>query len=330
MARKKKTAVPTPVSIRLCANIKSKKHPDIQCTFTATQGEFCTRHAKNPVRFKEPVILNDLRQDIQTKAATMLQRWWAHKVLRLRFIRQGPAVNDPSLAENKEDLYSLESVSTIPILYRWSYADERKHIWLFDVRSLTMLRAEDTRDVLLNPYTREPIAEAAAKSFQTRCTFLRKQKYCLVHSTDIEMSAEQLWHQRVLDVILKYDMLGYHTCISWFEELQPSALAGLYSELWDLWNYRLQLTPHIKSMVVPGWNKVETLLFKWNPTEVRNRREKKWWQKVVLDILDRLVSSSQVKEQKILGALYAMTAFAMVSPRVRAAYPWLVEMQDED
>jgi hypothetical protein len=81
--------------------------------------------------------------------------------------------------------------------------------------------------------------------------------------------------------------------------------------------------------VVPNWNSAENLLFKWSPNELRYKHEKKWWQKTILDLLDRFVSSAQLKEHKILGALYGMTAFAIVSPRVRQHYPWLVEMQDD-
>lgn len=330
MAKKKTVVVAVAAPVRLCANIKSKKHPDVQCQLAATQGEFCARHTKNPVRFKEPVLLSASWQDLQQTSAKKLQLWWRVFVRLRRWCRQGPAANDPTLADNQEDLYTLDSVSTIPTLYRWSYMDEHKHIWIFDVRSLSMLRAEDGNKNLLNPYTRESIPEKAEAKFQERCQFLRARKYCLVHTSDAEMSAEQVWHQKVLDVVQKYDMLGYHTCLSWFEDLQPAALALFYTELWELWNYRLQLSTHIKNQVVPGWNKADTLLFKWLPTEVRNRREKKWWQKVMLEMLDRLVSAGQVKEQKILGALYAMTAFAIVSPTVRGAYPWLVEMPEDE
>lgn len=330
MAKKKTTVVAVATPVRLCANIKSKKHPDIQCQLAATQGEFCARHSKNPVRFREPVLLQGSRQDLQQSAATRLQTWWRAVIKIRRWFRQGPAANNPAIADNQEDLYTLDSVTTIPTMYRWSYMDPHKHIWIFDVRSLSMLRAEDGNKNLLNPYTREPIPEKAEASFQERCRTLRAKKYCLVHSSDAEMTVEQQWHQKVLDVVQKYDMLGYHTCISWFEDLQPAALALFYTELWELWNYRLQLSTHIKNQVVPGWNKADTLLFKWLPTEVRNRREKKWWQKVMLEMLDRLVSAGQVKEQKILGALYAMTAFAIVSPTVRNAYPWLVEMPEDE
>lgn len=326
---KKKAPTKVVDTVRQCANIKSRKHPDIQCQLSATQGEFCSRHAKNPTRFQEAFVLDSSKRLEKQQSAELIQRAWRTLCPLLRWKRQGPATNAPELAENETDIYTLESVKTIPAMYRWSYTDSKRHIWIFDIRSLSMTRAEDSREGLLNPYTREKLSAPAEQSFQNRCAFLRARKYCLVHSSDAELTAEQLWHQRVLDVVLKYDMLGYHTCISWFEDLQPATLALFYTELFDLWNYRLQLSAHIKNQVVPGWSKPESLLFKWRPEEVRNRRDRVWWKKTLLELLDRLVSAGQAKETRILGALYGMTAFAIVSPTVRHAYPWLVEMPEE-
>jgi hypothetical protein len=67
---------------------------------------------------------------------------------------------------------------------------------------------------------------------------------------------------------MKYDMLGYHTCLHWFEELNLRQLAGFYIELWELWFYRLQLNPVVKNQVVPNWSRPDSLLFKWSPIEV--------------------------------------------------------------
>lgn len=317
-------------TIRLCANIRSKKHPDVRCTLTATQGDFCARHYKNPTRFQEKVSIKSTISLHQLDAAAKLQRWWIQKRGMFRYRRQGPCVNSPDIAENQTDIYTLESTTSIPLLYRWSYWDERKHCWLFDIRSLSMTHAEDSRENLLNPYTREPLKDKWVQRFQERCSWLRERKYCLVHASDTtDMTPEQVWHQKILDVTMKYDMLGYHTCLSWFEELNLQQLRLFYTELWELWFYRLQLNPTVKSQVVPGWNSADSLLFKWTPQEVRQRLEKKWWQKVMLDCLNRLVSSASTKEYKVLGALYGITAFAIVSPHVREHYPWLVEMGDD-
>jgi aryl carrier-like protein len=318
-------------TVRICANIRSKKHPDVRCPLPATQGEFCARHAKNPTRFQEKFTLESNVSLVKVAAAATIQAWWNLRAPHLRIKRQGPATHLPSLAENQTDVYTLEPVDSIPLLYRWSYVDEKKHLWVFDIRSLSMMRGEDSRGELTNPYTREKFPPLAQTHFHERCTWLRTKKYCLVHTADaIEMTPEQVWHQRLLDVSMKYDMLGYHMCLNWFEELRTEQLRNLYGELWELWYYRLHLAAPIKQLVVPNWNRAESLLFKWYPHELYTRTEKKWWQKNVLELLDRFVSSATLKEHKTLGALYGMTGFAFVSQRVRQHYPFLVEVVEDD
>jgi len=329
MAKKKATHSKDPVTVRSCANIRSKKHPDVRCTYPAAHGEFCARHHKNPTRFQEKTSLELVKTQTHINAIQAIQHWWRLHVGFLRFLKQGPATNSPSVSENQTDVFTLESIHAIPLMYRWSYADSKKHIWLFDVRSLSMTRAQDSRELLLNPYTREPFSEKYETHFQNRCTWLRARKYCIVHSQDAELTSEQLWHQQILDVTMKYDMLGYHTCIHWFEELNMRQLMVFYIELWELWFYRLHLDSAVKRQVVPNWNSREAPLFKWSPSEIIARTERRWWQKVVLDLLNRFVSSALLKEHRILGALYGMTGFAIVSPLVREQYPWLVEIQGD-
>jgi len=332
MPKKKTNGVKKQVeTIRLCANIRSRKHPDVRCPCHATHGEFCTRHYKNPTRFQEKNVIENspIPTHNQTIVVSKLQRWWKQSIGYIRFFKQGPATNVPSVAENETDIYSLDPTASIPLLYRWSYADSKKHIWLFDIRSLSMTRVQNTYETLLNPYTREKIPDQSERNFQERCAWLREKKYCLVHSTNTELTPDQLWHQKILDVTMKYDMLGYHTCLHWFEELNLRQLAGFYTELWELWFIRLQLNHAVKHQVVPNWNRNDSQLFRWSPLELLTRSDKRWWQRVVLELMERLVSSAELKEHRVLGALYGMTAFAIVSQRVRQYYPWLVEIEED-
>jgi hypothetical protein len=332
MPKKKshKSRVSSDSIIRQCANIRSRKHPDAKCPFTATDGDFCIRHSKNPVRFQEKLKQVSSNLFLKQNSANKIQRWWKLYSGILRYRQQGPAVNIPADAENQVDIYTLDPTSSIPVLYRWSYIDSKKHLWLFDIRSLSMTRTHDSDDILTNPYTRETIIGKSSTHFQERCKWLRDHKYCLLHTSDIELTPEQLWHQKILDVTMKYDVLGYHTCLNWFEELSISQLYHFYRELWELWHFRLQLSNPVKLLVVPRWNTAVNPLFKWSPLDLMFRNDKRWWQKVILELMDRLVSSAQTKEHKILGALYGMTAFAIVSWRVRQYYTWLVEMPNEE
>jgi len=324
---KKKTSNVSSITVRLCANIKSKRHPDTQCPYTASHGEFCSRHYKNPVRFQEKVSLITLPTTKEKNAAKRIQIFWKSRVGLLRFRRQGPAAQIVEISENNNDVCTLESIATIPLLYRWSYADAKKHIWLFDIRSLSMLRSQDSKTNLLNPYTREEFSLKASESFQKRCTQLRAHKYCLLHTNEMDLTETQVWHQNLLDMTMKYDMLGYHMSLDWFNTLNREQCYTLYYELWELWMYRLQLPNSIKNKVVPRWNDETSLLFKWLPAEIKNKRDIKWWHKNLLEILNRLVSGI-LKEHRTLGALYGMTGLAIASPTVHEFYPWLVEMDD--
>jgi hypothetical protein len=322
----KKNYSKSSIPVRQCANIKSKKHPDVQCKYSASDGEFCSRHNKNPNRFQETIPLkNSSSSKKQMQAASLIQKMWRTRVCFLRFNRQGPIVLCPDLSENQTDICTLESVSSIPLLYRWSYSDSKKHIWLFDIRSLSMMRSQDNKIQITNPYTREIIPTRAMESFLKRCTQLRNHKYCLLHVNEIDITPEQLWHQTMLDVSMKYDALGYHISLEWLDKMNISEAYTLYFELWDLWSYRLQLPRSLKHAVVPDWNKEECLLFKWVPSELQSRRDRMWWQKNIVTLLERMVLAKE-KEHRTLGALYGMTAFALACPHVRAAYPWLVDV----
>lgn len=323
----KKAKKVSQVPVRQCANVKSKTHPDVRCSCPATQGDFCARHVKNPKRFQETHTLNADLSIKKTNSVKCIQTAWRLYRPLLRFKRQGPGVHDSTLAENETDVCTLDEISKIPLLYRWSYADSKKHIWLFDIRSLSMYRSESSTTHILNPYTRDPLSEKARESFTKRCTQLRNHKYCLVHTNDETLSEDQIWHQNLLDVSIKYDMLGYHMSLNWFNDLTSQELYVFYYELWELWMYRLQLPIQIKNSVVSHWNKNETRLFKWLPLEIRHKRDRVWWRKQILEILKRLVGST-IKEHRTLGALYGMTGFAIVSPVVRQFYPWLVEMPE--
>jgi hypothetical protein len=322
---KQKKLIKSSIQVRQCLNIKSKKHPDVQCKYTASEGEFCSRHSKNPFRFQESKPLVKTISKKQIAAAKIIQKMWRTQVGFLRFSKQGPITVCPELSKNTNDLCTLEPVASIPLLYRWSYADSNKNLWLFDIRSISMMRSQDTSTHINNPYTREALPTKALESFLQRCSQLRSHKYCLLHVNDIDLTQEQLWYQNLLDVSMKYDALGYHISLNWLDKLSVSEAYILYIELMDLWSYRLQISRTLKHQIVPDWNKEEQLLFKWNPSELQSRRDRMWWQKNIVGLLDRFVSAKE-KEHKTLGALYAMTAFALACPHVRESYPWLVDI----
>jgi len=115
---KKKKSLSAPLTVRQCANIKSKKHPDAQCPFTASDGDFCFRHTKNPHRFQENIPLERKLSNKENKSIQTIQRFWKKYICFLRRKRQGPSCQYPELSDNTTDIVTLDSVQFIPLLYR--------------------------------------------------------------------------------------------------------------------------------------------------------------------------------------------------------------------
>ena len=129
------------LELRKCANVKSKKHQDQVCSYSATHGDFCSRHYKNPQRFvnKQTMISEKILTRSGHTAVRLLQRVWRRWSVKRRFHCQGPAANCFTLASNETEIYSLENLDTIPKSFFFSFADENKIIWAFDIRSLSHL-----------------------------------------------------------------------------------------------------------------------------------------------------------------------------------------------
>lgn len=314
------------LGLRRCANIKSKKHHDQPCSLLASHGEFCSRHFKNPKRFlpKEQPIPERMLTRSAHQAIRLLQRCWRRIASRGRFLHQGPAANCLDLASNETEVYSLDVLNTIPKPYIFSFPDENKNIWVFDIRSLSHLVTEGNE--IVNPYTRMPISSTALQKIHARLLWLRKRKYPILYVTGEDMTQDQIWNQKVLDVFFKMEALGYRASCRWFDEMTLADHVRFYRKLYRLWTYQLGLTPAEKEAVMPGYNVGMTKLFRQTPDRLETQtHDLRWWRRANLNlILDMLTRASQ-KSQQGLGALYVLMTLVQIIPEAAEAYPWILE-----
>lgn len=304
--------------IRICNNIRSRTYPDVQCKSLATQGDFCSKHVKHPIRFNayrstptEPTLTPE-----RARGATRIQRFCRFLLRRNAFYRQGPTVNLLCISENKTDLYSLEPIESIPRLYIWSYKDVNHHFWTFDIRSFTHMMATG----LKNPYTQIPLTEGAKEHLAHRLLWLKKKGYMTVFLSDTDLSIDTLFSLRVLDVCMKFDFLGYYTKAEWFLDLDQVAQETLYAAIYELWNYRLSsLTPALKEQIAPN---VSALLH-YTPARMQGKRTLKWWRTTNIGLFDALVSGASETANRQLGAMYALASLCKVHAETAHTYEWL-------
>jgi hypothetical protein len=296
-----------------CKSIKSKKHPDLQCPHRSSKDGWCAVHQTSRVLWKIP----------HTSIALKIKSFIIRHMTRRISHAIGPAALFPELAHNDKDIYSYDSVSTIPLVYRFSYSDSKHHLWLFDIRFLLQLLTYG-KDIH-NPFTQESIPSPILEKLQKRSAFLVSKKIPIVYLETDELTPEQLWNQKVLDVFLKLTSLGYGVNVHWFEMMNVRAHELFYERLYELWTFRLHLSEEVKQSVIPGYDSGRSPLFKWGPDAIFSKDlDLKWWRKMNLSLMRTFISRSENRDQQSLGALYILTALAEMHPRVRAAFPWLV------
>lgn len=314
------------LSEKSCASVKSRKYKNIQCPFTASHGEFCHRHYKNPLRFlANKTECHHVHTRSEHAAVNKIQRTWKFfKPFYLRN-RYGPTFFLKSLSSNDSEIYTLETIDLIPKMYYFSYADSFKNCWTFDLRSLNHLLLEDT--ALKNPYTREPFPKRSMDLLKDRIHSLTAHKQPIFFNVKENLTSKQIWNQKVLDLFLKMDSLGYRASTQWFEQLNGTAHESLYRELFLLWNVRIGLTMREKDTIVPGHLCQRDKLFRWNPDQISGgKHDLPWWRKQNLELLLKFISSAGDKGKQSLGALYVLMGFSAVVEDVKEAYPWISEI----
>jgi hypothetical protein len=303
-----------------CANVKNKKSTNVQCSYPAKKGEFCSRHWKNPIRFQISSPPSQSTRSI-TNTVKKIQQWWKQLNGFKLSKERTPAFFSRELCHNDTELATLEPLSTVPRDYFFVIRD-RGLFWGYDIRTL-LVQYEDTGR-LENIYTTHICNAKTLESFRLRLDKLRRWKKPLVFETaSNNLSVKQSWNLRVLDACLRLDMLGYRISTQWFSELTISEHRNLYNTLASLWNQDLNLTEDQRRRIVPEHNNPANKLFRWTAEKMNMKYDLDSIRRTNLNIIERLITSASEQSDKTLGAMYTVIGLCRVSYRCRDAYPWL-------
>ena len=309
-------------TIRRCANIKSRKNPDTQCPYSAIQGDFCSRHWKHPHRFvaKKDEVTEKRYTRSMTEAAQRIQRVWRSHSPFLHLFQQGPGYFARDESKNDTELYSLESIQQIPKFYYFSILDSHGSLWSFDIRTLGQISS--LGPLKENPYTREPFTERAFTKINRRLLWLRRRKYAVLYPAGAELTQDQLWKQRILDLFMKIESFGFHVSCDWFFQMTIQDHRAVYKTLWSLWYARLGLTAAERDAIVPGYMSRARPLFRHTPDSLTEARPKHWWEKLNAYLIEAFLSRSPDKEQQKLGAMYCVMGLVAVCDEAATSFPW--------
>jgi len=297
----------------LCNNIRSRHYPNERCKNKVVgDAKFCAKHLKNPILFEY--------ESNQNRNIVKIQKCWRNYISFQNFKRQGPARNSLSISNNTTELYTLESIETIPKKYLYSFSDTNKNIWCFDIRTLSFLLSKSKE--VKNPYTREVIS---ITKIQHRLKWLNERKISTIYEENLSFSQEQRWNQNVLDVFTKIEELGFLVDTEWFHNMDKEDHTDFYKKLYQLWNFTLQLSEKEKKAIVPNYQSTKNKLFKCYLDEIEIKDEK-FLKKQNIQLIDRLVSSAFDKSQKSLGCMYVLMGLYHINSSIAESFPWLAQL----
>jgi len=311
--------------VRKCINIKSRKTPDLQCRLNAVQGDYCSRHYKHPCRFVAKTVESEKRSTrAEVAAAKRIQRFWRRKAPYYMMFRQGIGRLNRIESRNKTELYTFDPIEAIHALYYFSFVSADGGLWSFDIRSLGQILS--IGNLKQNPYTRQPLPDRIVRKIRDRILWLRKRKYSILYPTGADLTSEQLWKQKVLDVFMRIDSLGYYVSCDWFHSMSEKDHVEFYKMVYDVWNVRLGLSAEEKEKIIPGHSNPMKLLFTLTPLTLESKhRSIQWLEKMNLQLIHTFISRSPDKEQQKLGAMYCIMGLVTVSQEAAEGFPWIVQ-----
>lgn len=178
-----------------------------------------------------------------TKIQSHIRRYLIYNKLQSR----GIAYLNRKLCNNDEDFYTYDPIQEIEDTYFFSYKDKQNNYWGFDIRSLKKLIDMNYG----NPYTTEQIPDIIKNKVYTLIKDLHNDNVTTLIDTSIISDRKTLVKQKFVDIFAQIEYMGYSCDVKWVLDLYPIHLKRLYRELEDIWNYRANLSSHIKCSIVP-------------------------------------------------------------------------------
>jgi hypothetical protein len=313
-----------------CANIKSRKDPKKRCTNSATHGEFCGIHRKHPRPWSPKTPEQHKRKNviIDPLIISKISEWW--KISRGLYLRRkhGPAYWVRNICVNDCDFFSTESLTDISNAMFYSYKDIDNHIYGFDIRSIYTLiyRARLSGETPKNPFTRTELPTLIIKHISTLVKFLQRHKISTEWAPLVPPTPEQQIRMKIVDIFTKINELNYYSSPDWFIDLDVENHRNFYNNMYDIWTYRANLSMMQKNLIVPGFN---SKLFR-TPRWALADHGLESLQKLNLSVIRTLIESAADRNDRILGAMYVISALTLVCNAARIAYPWLYETVAED
>jgi hypothetical protein len=283
-----------------------------------------------------------------------LQRYIKKSLLLLKKNTHGPALSNRQLCVNDSDFFTLDELKDIPNDDFFSFSDEKKFIYGFNIDSIIQLILKSDENYfeqfsrkiknrhttnttpkicyyqfikilynhyskikIINPYTRF-IIDNKIKLKAIRL-YARKE-YDINRIEDIVevVDIKTLVKNKCLTIFQKIDMFGYQTDINWLYDQSQTVLKIFYKKLALLWNFEFGLNNEARYKIAHSHN-----IFVNLHDIMISKQDKYTLLDKILEPVNAMVSNGQTDADKQSGCIIVLYALAFINNRCVMANPWL-------
>jgi hypothetical protein len=280
-------------------------------------------------------------------------------ITRRSFILRGPALKDRKQCVNESDFYTLEPLNDIPFEEFYSYRDNRNFVYGFNL--LSIIQLIKNRGTIINPYNREQIElqrqidiiklyhfthilfpsvipnfmilsypkqniySIITNNQNSIISFLNHQNISEEYNIRIQRYNNIIQKSisvRINELFMEIDLLGNYTQSYWFSQLTRREYIKLYRNLYEIWNYRANMSQEIRRNICPLYEPFYRI---FNAPVYFNELDLETIKLACLIVVERMIYTGVDLEFRKLGALHALSALTTVSNEARESMPWLYE-----
>ena len=278
-----------------------------------------------------------------------IQKLFRGFIVRQSFKMRGKGFYHRKLCVNESDFYSLEPLHEIPFEYFYTFTCNK---FVYGCNIISLIYLIKSKTVVKNPYNRESLSYHVIKEIIRLYSFIKiifglpedsplinndiknnniqLRQSILTTVSIIELREQKMRevfsksiHERIQELFIEIDHLGNYTQSTWFSNLDRRQYIILFRTLYDIWNFRGQLSRQTRLSICVLYDPFIELTREqplyWHEVSIEAVRER------CLKIMEYMVYCGIDDEYRKIGALHVLTALTNVSTNARYAMPWLYE-----
>ena len=304
---------------------------------------------KLPVSGTKVVLIERIENHfLKYESSVKIQSIFRGFLVRQSFKLRGKGFQNRTLCVNESDFYSLEPLNEIPVEYFFTFSCGK---FVYGCNIISLITLIKSKAIVKNPYNREALTTDVINGIiklysliniifglpdDAPCIKKRENNIIITPITGIsnilliiENRAQKIARirtksvqERIVELFLEIDQLGNYTQSVWFSQLERRQYIRFFRTLYDIWNFRGQLSRETKLNICvlrDPFSEIDREHINWYNESNEVLRE------ACLKIMENMIYCGIDDEYRKIGALHVLTALTNVSFEARNAMPWLYD-----